>query len=232
MTMCLHVNTATIWHECNQLYAPHAIITQLILGGKMLITLAQNTLGDKAVLKLKKLGYLSIFSAPLIFMASIWLGSKFGVLNYAAWFTLFFIYCVVPLLDIAVGSEYVDPGKFADDLNLKNSRFYTALLILCIPLELLMIFICGNVFFNYDLSLIGKAGVLCSLGFISGSLAINVSHELVHRLDKRENWAGGLCSLPCVLHRLKSTTSCITTSGLLPRKITLLHDVARQFIVT
>ncbi len=158
----------------------------------MLISFAQKTFGEKAVLQLKKLGYFSIFTAPLMFTTSLWLGHKFGVQNIAAWFTLFFIYCLVPFLDLIVGSEYIDPAKFADDLNLKKSKFYSLVLFLCIPLELSMIALGGFALFNYDLNLAGQLGVLLSVGFISGTLAVNVSHELVHRLDKKENWAGGL----------------------------------------
>ena len=49
----------------------------------MLISVVQRTFGEKAILQLKKLGYFSIFSAPLLFTTSLWLGAKFGVPNFS-----------------------------------------------------------------------------------------------------------------------------------------------------
>ena len=164
----------------------------------MLISAIKSSMGERFVLQMKKFGYLTIFSAPLIFMASMWVGKEFNILNYTAWFTLFFIYAVVPFLDVLVGSEKIDPAKFSKELNLKDSKYYTYVLFMCIPLEITMILLAGNTFFSGELNTFGQVGMLVSLGFVSGSLAINVSHELVHRIDPKENWAGGLLlSLVC-----------------------------------
>ena len=45
---------------------------------------------------------------------------------------------------------------------------------------------------NAELSLLAQVAWIISIGTASATLGINVGHELIHKSDRLENWAGGI----------------------------------------
>jgi len=140
--------------------------------------------------KTKGLGYLLAYLTPALLPISYGLGHALGGLDAWAWFPIAFLFVLLPLADHLLGRDRSNPDE-SEVAGLEQQPYYRWLTLACLPLYLaLMVWSCA-VFAGPELGVIGKLGWLISQGVIGGVLAINVGHELIHKANRFEQWAGG-----------------------------------------
>lgn len=146
---------------------------------------------------IKKYGYLLFLTTPALPVAGLWLGAATGAGNLCAWFTVAYIYLFIPLADYAIGLDGSNPDPAAAGA-LAADPWYKALLALCPPLMIATLAYGAWVFVYAGLSGAGQLGWAISIGLVSGALAINAAHELIHKRSRVERVTGGLLlSLVC-----------------------------------
>jgi alkane 1-monooxygenase len=143
-------------------------------------------------LAVRKAGYLLFFLVPLLMPTAWSLGRSTGMPNLMAWYPVFWIFGIVPLLDYTLGRDTVNPDEITDTPHMQRQLYYRALTLLALPIQLTLLAWCGSVFIDGGLDFVGQLGWLVSMGLVSGVNAINVGHELIHRRGRLEPWAGGL----------------------------------------
>lgn len=145
--------------------------------------------------RLKKFGYLAFLTTPALPFIGLWLGNLTGKADLCAWFTVAYIYLVIPVADLMVGLDQANPAPTAID---GSDYWYKALLALCPPLVVTTLLLGAWVFVHSGFSLAGQLGWAVSVGLVSGALAINAAHELIHKRSRLERTTGGLLlSLVC-----------------------------------
>ncbi len=142
--------------------------------------------------RLKALGYLLAFVTPALMPISAAMARN-GTLppNLTAWFPLFFLFVLLPLFDYVIGKDASNPDEIeAERLQLR--RWYQVLTLACLPIQLVLVYWASVQFSALPLGIAGKFGWVLSQGVVSGILAINVAHELIHKSSRFEAVAGGL----------------------------------------
>ncbi|MBL8510838.1 MAG: alkane 1-monooxygenase, partial [Betaproteobacteria bacterium] len=101
---------------------------------------------------------------------------------------LLIIFGVTTVLDYLIGRDTVNvaPGK------MPVPGWFRLLPLLCVPLQFAVLGWATYFFVTTPLGLAGQLGWVASVGAVSGMLAINVGHELIHKRSRLEQWAGGL----------------------------------------
>ncbi len=138
----------------------------------------------------KAFAFLLVFLVPLQMPLAAWLGSRSGWPNLMAWFPLFFLFVMLPVVDYLLGHDPVNVSA-EKEREVALDPWFKILTLLALPVQLLLIFWSGSWFVRADLNLLGMAGWLFSQGLVGGILAINTAHELIHKDGKLEPWAGG-----------------------------------------
>lgn len=148
-------------------------------------------ISPETMLRLKRYAYL-FFILPLVSpVVSFYLAQHFGSPNLFAWGSVFFFFGLVPVLDALLGKDAANPDEQTEVPVLEAQRYYRILTVACTPVYLALIVWAGHIFTTFDFSWIGKLGWIMSVGTVGG-LAITVAHELIHKDEKVEQWAGGL----------------------------------------
>lgn len=146
--------------------------------------------------RLKAFGFLLAFLTPALMPWSAWLARNTAHPDLAAWFPLFFLFVLLPLADYAIGRDADNPdADLAEQLD--SGHWFRSLTLICVPVQLVLVYWSCGQFQLLPLAWSGKLGWLLSQGVVSGVLAINVAHELIHKSSRFEPWAGGLllCSV-------------------------------------
>lgn len=143
------------------------------------------------MITVKKYAYLLVALPAALLVLSEWLWNQFGYTNLFAFFVVFFVYVLVPILDHLIGQDPVNPNEEEEVPRLSNETFYRVLTVLCLPMQLATIAWGGHVFMTTDMSWVGQLGWLLSVGTVGAIVAINVGHELIHKDPLIEQWAGG-----------------------------------------
>lgn len=150
-------------------------------------------INPKLVLQLKKAGYwLFLLPLALPFVSYALIG-QFGQANLFAWFTVFVVFGVIPVLDWIVGQDPVNPDEQAEVPALAEEKYYRVLTLMVVPAQLVLT-VGGAVMWAQmweQLNLLGHLGWLVSVGVASGAVAITVGHELTHKDELLEQLAGG-----------------------------------------
>ncbi len=144
------------------------------------------------IIKMKKYAYLLVLLPSLTLLASVWLGNEYGQMNLFAFFTLFFVFVLTPILDHLIGQDPVNPDEKIQVPKLSKEIFYRLLTLLCLPLQIATIFYGGHILMSIEMNWIGQLGWVLSVGTVGAIVAINVGHELIHKDPIIEQWAGGL----------------------------------------
>lgn len=130
--------------------------------------------------------YLKFTLAPLTVLTSIYFAYLGG--NYIWYFFISFIFFIM-LGDILLGKD-LSVNEYS------NQKFLNLMLYLNLPLLVILIGVMIFSIENQDwISFIGYA---VTIGFMLGSFAVNVGHELTHRKNKKidmffGNWLQALC---------------------------------------
>jgi alkane 1-monooxygenase len=106
--------------------------------------------------------------------------------NLWAWYPLFQILIPITILDYLIGKDTTNASPSA------TPAYFRWLTLACVPMQVGVLFIAAHFFVNAPLTWIGMVGWVMSVGFISGIIAINVGHELIHKNSRLERTAGGI----------------------------------------
>lgn len=96
------------------------------------------------------------------------------------WSAPFAIFFALPLVDLISGEDRGNPPERAYR-DLADDPFYRWCTYAFIPVQLLVLFVAGFLWSSPELSVLDRLGLATSIGF-AGGVAINVAHELGHRL--------------------------------------------------
>eukprot|EP00903_Cladosiphon_okamuranus_P004920 g4918.t1 len=151
----------------------------------------------RILLTLKKYSYLiamvPLVLPPLLLAA----GQATDLVNLFSWGVPVVVFGIIPVLDMLLGKDSLNPDEETDVPRMVGERFYKAITLGWVAgfaalLVWSMLELASGTF-----SLIGSIGWIVSIGIVGG-LGINVAHELIHKDDKLETRAGGLLlSLVC-----------------------------------
>jgi alkane 1-monooxygenase len=131
-------------------------------------------------------------AAPLLLPLTLWraffLGEAGGHRDAFAFLPLAMIFGVLTALDYLVGRDPVNvtAGECV------APRWLRALPLACVPLHLALLAWATHVFATAPFGWPGQLGWMLSMGSVSGILAINVAHELIHKPGRVEQAGGGL----------------------------------------
>ncbi|MBW4934218.1 alkane 1-monooxygenase [Marinobacter sp. F4206] len=151
----------------------------------------------RVLLTLKKYSYLiamiPLVLPPLLLAA----GHATGLVNLFSWGVPVVVFGIIPVLDMLLGKDALNPDEEADVPRLNSEVFYRFITLgwvagFAILLVWSMLELASGTF-----SAVGGLGWVLSIGIVGG-LGINVAHELIHKDAKLETRAGGLLlSLVC-----------------------------------
>ena len=137
----------------------------------------------------KRLGFLLVFAVPALMPAAAALGDATGHADAAAFLPLAVLFVLLPIADWALGHDAANPP---DAATLEHDRSFRAITLLALPVQLVLLAWSARYFTLGGLGPVGLVGWLLSQGVVSGVLAINVAHELIHRDTRLERTAGGV----------------------------------------
>ena len=123
---------------------------------------------------------------PLMSMA---LASATGVAAWH-WLTLVVWYVVLPLADLAIGSDANNPPEQAVE-RLDADRYYRVLTYVAVPVHYVIVATAAWYVATRPLGVASFLGLTLSVGLVSG-LAINTGHELGHKKPGFERWLAKL----------------------------------------
>jgi alkane 1-monooxygenase len=148
------------------------------------------------------LRYLAAYAVPALLPFSAWLGMRSGHADAWAWFPLFALFVVLPLMDYALGHDRWNPDAQAA-AELDSQTAFRVLTLLCLPLQVLLLAWSAWHFATAGFGVAGALGWLLSQGVVSGIVAINVAHELIHKDSRLERASGGLLLCTVGYHGFK-----------------------------
>src|ERR1044071_4015631 len=102
------------------------------------------------------------------------------------WLTLVVWYVVLPVADLAIGSDANNPPESAVE-RLDRDLYYRILTFITVPVHYVILVTAGWYAATQPLDLPSFVGLTLSVGLVSG-LAINTGHELGHKKTAVERW--------------------------------------------
>ena len=138
---------------------------------------------------LDDLKYLFAYTIPLSTLLAIF--SK-GIFTFA---TPIYAFIFIPFLEIIM-KDY--DTKYDEDQKKKrlSNRIFDILLYLNIPFVFILLFFGLNKLTDNSLIIIEKVGIVSSLGILLATNAINVAHELGHRMSRTEKTLSKILLIP------------------------------------
>ncbi len=160
-------------------------------------TMSQDPARRRLLLILKKYAFVISMlplAIPALLMAA---GLALDMVNLFAWGAPVVVFVIIPVLDWLLGQDALNPDEVEEVPVMNKDRFYKFLtlswVVLFAGLLVWSVTLLGSGMF----STLGAIGWIFSIGIVGG-LGINVAHELIHKDDRLETWAGGfLLSLVC-----------------------------------
>tara|TARA_R100001440_G_scaffold5609_2_gene11897 strand:- start:9568 stop:10704 length:1137 start_codon:yes stop_codon:yes gene_type:complete len=154
-------------------------------------TITQPTARRRLLLRLKKYSYL-IAMLPLALPGLLLsAGQATGWINVFAWGVPVVVFGIIPLLDLMLGQDALNPDEEADVPQMIGERFYKVMTLGWVVAYAVLLVWGAVVLASGQFNALGSIGWIVSIGIVGG-LGINVAHELIHKDEKLETWAGGL----------------------------------------
>ena len=163
---------------------------------------SQLTFGSEAarrrtLLTLKKYSYLiamvPLVLPPLLLAA----GQATDLVNLFSWGVPVVVFGLIPVLDVILGKDALNPDEDTDVPRMIGERFYRVITLAWVVAFAVLLVWSMTVLASGIFSVAGAIGWVVSIGIVGG-LGINVAHELIHKDGRLETWAGGLLlSLVC-----------------------------------
>lgn len=149
-------------------------------------------LNPSIMMIVRKYSYFLAYLPLVLPFIGFYFGEKFDQVNLFAYFTLFILYFILPILDYLVGKDNLNFDEKKQIPELHNSLFHRLLPVISVVGFSTVIVWGGYMMATYPgLDLWGQIGLILSVGTVSGYVGINVSHELIHRKSKWEQAMGG-----------------------------------------
>ena len=149
-------------------------------------------LPPNVMIAIKSVLYLIVFGVAWLPVNAWHNMQESGAYNLYAWWPLFLIFGVLPIIDHLLGQDPANPTDEQVE-KMSRNRWYSLMTLLVVPAQFAVLAFGAWVFVNTEqFTLAGQVGWILSVGIVSAILAINVGHELVHKRNRLENWAGGL----------------------------------------
>ena len=126
---------------------------------------------------LKKLGFLWSFSLLAVILGGYYVNGM-----HWTWAGSFYVYLIVPLLDVLIGKDRSNVGHDAYERTL-NDRYFDVLLYTFVYLQYALLIWGCYVLIADPLSLVQKIRLMINIGMFSGTI-INVAHEMGHRSSR------------------------------------------------
>ena len=146
----------------------------------------------RILLLIKRYAFLSFFGVAILPFLSIWYTEHGSHPQLAAWLAVLVIYIVLPLIDFIIGKDSSNPSA-DEQLNMQSDSYYRWLALSLLPVSYGVAIFCVVQFATQThWTVFGYIGWTLSSGICVAILAINAGHELIHKENKLENWAGGL----------------------------------------
>ncbi len=144
---------------------------------------------------MKPTSFLIIFLLPV----SVWVGYRLG--GFYNFLTPILVFGLIPLLDALLGVDKRNPIE-EEEGSLAEDRFFRAIPWVCAPLQVAFVLWAAYVITHQPFRFVEMLGFVLSVGITSGAMGINVSHELVHRVNNRyEPFLGRMMlATVCYLH--------------------------------
>jgi alkane 1-monooxygenase len=152
--------------------------------------------------RLKALSFLLAYLVPALMPLAGWLGQRLDRVDAFAWLPLFVLFVLLPLADYAIGIGRENPDA-ASASRLEASIWFRLLTWCCLPVQCVVLAWSMHHFTTAGFELAGAIGWILSQGVVSGVLAINVAHELIHRDGRFERGLGGLLLCTVGYHGFK-----------------------------
>jgi len=157
----------------------------------------RDTARRKVLLTLKKYSYLiamvPLVLPPLLLAA----GYSLALPNLFAWGVPVVVFGIIPVLDMLLGKDGLNPDEDTDVPLMNNEAFYRVITLGWVAGFAVLLVWGMTVLAAGGFNLMGSIGWVVSIGIVGG-LGINVAHELIHKDARLETWAGGfLLSLVC-----------------------------------
>jgi len=114
--------------------------------------------------------------------------------EYWLWVSSAVMYILIPLLDLLLGADARNPPAEAT-AGLERDFWYRAIVVAFIPFQFALTVHGAWIAATHDLTLIGWAGLILSVGGING-VGINTAHELGHKLPRWERWLSRIALAP------------------------------------
>lgn len=127
---------------------------------------------------MSSLPFCIIFLLPLSVVLGYSIG---GVFNFSA---LVLVFVLIPLLDVLIGENRRNPTT-EEETSLSERRAFRFVTWACAPVQVLLVVWGAYVVSHRSLGAVELTGFILSVGISSGALGINVSHELIHRVNNR-----------------------------------------------
>jgi len=127
---------------------------------------------------MSSLPFFVIYLLPLSVLIGYAIG---GAYNFLA---PVLVFGLLPLLDVLVGKNTRNPSKQEEEV-LSEGRAFRVITWACMPVQVIFIVWGAYVVTHRSLTPVELTGFVLSVGITSGALGINVSHELIHRVNNR-----------------------------------------------
>lgn len=153
-------------------------------------TLDQSSARRRLLLRLKKYSFLiallPLALPPLLLSA----GEATGWINLFAWGVPVVVFGIIPVLDLILGQDALNPDEQADVPHMNSETFYKFMTLGWVVAFAVLLVWGMQILASGLFEPAGMVGWIFSIGIVGG-LGINVAHELIHKDDKLETWAGG-----------------------------------------
>ncbi|WP_273426040.1 alkane 1-monooxygenase [Marinobacter sp.] len=151
----------------------------------------------RILLTLKKYSYLIAMlplALPPLLLAA---GQAVSLENLFAWGVPVVVFGIIPVLDLLLGKDALNPDEEVDVPKMNSEAFYRVITLGWVAGYAVLLVWSMLELASGQFSTIGGIGWVISIGIVGG-LGINVAHELIHKDGKLETRAGGfLLSLVC-----------------------------------
>jgi alkane 1-monooxygenase len=166
----------------------------------MLLAIAN--FSPKTMRRLRAVMSILPLTLPLLAVRTIALSRDSAYIDWWMFYPLLIMYGALTLLDYLVGRDTANTED-ATTRPVWLTRFFQVLPLICVPLHFALLFYAAHFFVTAPLSAVGMLGWILSIGVISGIVAINVAHELIHKPTKLEQCAGGMLLSACAYGSFK-----------------------------
>ncbi len=140
---------------------------------------------------LDDLKYLFAYTIPLSAFIAVFSN---GIMTFS---TPIYAFILIPILELLIKDHDINYNDSEKEKKITNYLF-DVLLYINIPLVFILLFFGLYNLTHTSLLIYEKIGILSSLGILLATNAINVAHELGHRMSKLETTLSKLLLIPCL----------------------------------